>query len=568
MDCLKAALEYAEQGYYVFPVHRFGEKAKRPATQHGHLDATRDADQIRKWFATSAYGVAIAVGASNVTVWDLDPGSDEFLADNPAVLDDLLRGFIAQTPRGGNHYWFRNRSPATAPSAIAQSVDIKSDGGYVIVAPTTLENGSYEWIEDDLPAVNDLPDMPTQLKKLVTAAAGKRKEMPRLQDGIKLTEGNRNAGLYLAGIDLIRAGVQPSELEAILHVINHSRCDPALPDHEVRGRVQSALKSQAASVAKVDISGLMHERFVRMSTVEPKPVPWLWPGRFAIGACHLLVGMPGCGKSTFLCWLCSRITAGGSLPDDQEIQHHGSVLYLTSEDPLDYSLAPRLDAAGADRSKVFAVRSLMSLPADIPQIERLVQDEPIKAILIDPVTSFLAGDHNDNQAVRSGLDELGSFAKEHGMTVIMVSHNSKAERKGMYSALGAVAFSAFVRGVHTFQREKDNWVIEDAKNSLAPTAPKLYYDLSENRLNWLHVEEATPIKSVSLKPPSYADMMAECLKEGRKTKMELRQALKDILGYDIGSSGFRAAKHRLKSEYQIAEDGDYLILNEEQNDGE
>jgi len=172
---LPAALAYAERfGWAVFPVFEVdpqtrecacpsgsrtripgpqcGNAGKHPRTRRGHLEATTDRRQIESWWqhAPSA-NIGIATGiASRLIVLDIDPrnGGDE-------NLEALIReyGALPETPMqltggGGRHYFFRR--PDTpgrlVGRVLAQGVDVKADGGYVVAAPSTHVSGrSYAW---------------------------------------------------------------------------------------------------------------------------------------------------------------------------------------------------------------------------------------------------------------------------------------------------------------------------------------------------------------------------------------------------------------------------------------
>src|SRR5262245_53198003 len=66
-----AALDLAAQGLHVFPCHA---GTKKPLTEHGLLDATRDEAQIQAWWERWPKAmVAVATGpASGIWVLDID----------------------------------------------------------------------------------------------------------------------------------------------------------------------------------------------------------------------------------------------------------------------------------------------------------------------------------------------------------------------------------------------------------------------------------------------------------------------------------------------------------------
>jgi hypothetical protein len=91
-------------------------------------------------------------------------------------------------------------------------------------------------------------------------------------------------------------------------------------------------------------------RVTRADTVQPRRVRWLWDHRVVLGGLTLLGGREGLGKSTIAVDLAAQVSRG-----DLVGEHHGAprtVIYVHSEDARDYTIVPRLIAAGADLTRV------------------------------------------------------------------------------------------------------------------------------------------------------------------------------------------------------------------------
>lgn len=144
---LGAALYYAQVGLPVFPC-RVGEK--RPATAHGCLDATTDADQIRDWWTrTPEANVAIATGhrfdvvdvdgmegqASRASLWG------EVFAD----VDAESVGKVLTPSPGGMHIYVASDGTPNG-THLAPSVDYRGAGGYVVAPPSITDVGTYRWL--------------------------------------------------------------------------------------------------------------------------------------------------------------------------------------------------------------------------------------------------------------------------------------------------------------------------------------------------------------------------------------------------------------------------------------
>ena len=75
MTLLDVALDCIRRGWYVFPCVPKSKEPLGGLVRRGYLDASNDEDTIRRWWAAKPdANVAIACGASNLTVPDCDHG--------------------------------------------------------------------------------------------------------------------------------------------------------------------------------------------------------------------------------------------------------------------------------------------------------------------------------------------------------------------------------------------------------------------------------------------------------------------------------------------------------------
>ena len=103
--------------------------------------ATRE--QITEWFTKYPdANIGVVTGKiSNLIVIDIDPrhgGSNEDFKDIQTV--------VAKTGGGGWHYYFRYEGNIQNAAGIKPGIDVRGEGGYVIVPPSSHESGNnYEW---------------------------------------------------------------------------------------------------------------------------------------------------------------------------------------------------------------------------------------------------------------------------------------------------------------------------------------------------------------------------------------------------------------------------------------
>ena len=102
--------------------------------------------------------------------------------------------------------------------------------------------------------------------------------------------------------------------------------------------------------------------FRKVSDIKAKPIHWLWPGRITQGKVSMIAGNPGLGKSLVTVDMAATVSMGGLWPVDRQCCEVGNVIILSAEDdPLD-TIRPRLEAAGADLSKVYILDAVLDPP--------------------------------------------------------------------------------------------------------------------------------------------------------------------------------------------------------------
>ncbi|MDP9381368.1 MAG: AAA family ATPase [Chloroflexota bacterium] len=238
---------------------------------------------------------------------------------------------------------------------------------------------------------------------------------------------------------------------------------------------------------------------VLMADVVSEKVEWLWEGRIPLGKLTVLDGDPGLGKSVITMDLAARVTNGQPFPDgdldgvgalggDGGL---GGVVILSAEDGLADTIRPRLDAAGADPSRVVAISTVpdregnertMSIPQDISTIEKAIQRVRAKLVIVDPLMAFLSGKANYDQDVRKALTPLVRMAESTGVAVVVVRHLNKQQGgKAIYrggSSIGIIGAARSGLVVEAHPDNKDLRVLAMNKSNLAEKAASLTYSIT------------------------------------------------------------------------------------------
>lgn len=233
---------------------------------------------------------------------------------------------------------------------------------------------------------------------------------------------------------------------------------------------------------------------VTMSDVVPEQVSWLWAGRIPRGKLTIFDGDPGVGKSTLIYCIAACVSTGQPLPGQSE-GAPADVLLLSAEDGLQDTQAPRLNAAGADLSRVHSLPGLHQIPESIPKIEEVARAKAAALIVIDPLMAYLsmrANSHKD-QRVRQALAPLSVMAERLGAAVLIVRHlNKQLAGPAMYRGGGSIGIIGAARSamlVAVDPNDKDRRILASIKCNMAQRPPALSFLLQNTgqvaRIEWL-----------------------------------------------------------------------------------
>jgi putative DNA primase/helicase len=269
-----------------------------------------------------------------------------------------------------------------------------------------------------------------------------------------------------------------------------------------------------------------------LSTVKRESVRWIWPRRLARGKLALIAGEPGEGKSTLVLDLGARISTGAAWPDGGHAPL-GDVLILSAEDGLADTIAPRLDASGADSTRIHALTAIQSrggarrhldLGRDLPQLEAAIQRIRPVVVGIDPISAYLGkADTWKDSEVRALLAPIAELAENYNCAILGVMHLSKGrERKALHRAMGSIGFVAAARIVLAVARDPDNderRLLLPVKNNLSPPADALAFRLDSGRVLW----ESGPVHGLT------ADSVLSASTCDREDRQDAEQLIRGLL---------------------------------------
>ena len=242
----------------------------------------------------------------------------------------------------------------------------------------------------------------------------------------------------------------------------------------------------------------------RLADVERENVTWMWQGFLPHKKLVIVDGMPGVGKSTLTADIAAKVSTGATFPCGTENRARG-VLFLAVEDGVADTIRPRVEAAGGDVERVYAMsgveiqgqESAPDLSKHIEIIRNLVIEHDIGLIIIDPIMALLGAnvDSYRDQDVRSITTPLARLAEELDVIVLVVRHPNKSiSSNALMRGGGSMAFIGAARVgwvVGKDPSDESRRILAIAKSNLAMMADSLQFQLVTDeqfgcaRIEWL-----------------------------------------------------------------------------------
>lgn len=430
---LKHAKYYGKMGLPVFPCW---PQEKHPATTHGCKEATTDQEQITKWWTGPyLYNVALATGGGLVVLdvdVDHDAGKygDETLEALESKYGPLPDTWTCLTGGGGIHYYFQCDDPnLTVAAGFAPGLDYRGAGGYVMVPPSVHENGrEYVWEVGHTPTNTPLAPLPEWLHTLMLNGA-KPTPTPRKEAPEKVAEGQRNQEMFKLAASLRSKGLTVDEITAAVTEANKGRCNPPLPDSEIKAICNSAGRYERGPEQSKEVRPLSITPATVLQTAKLPPVKFLIEGVLPDGT-SLLTAASKIGKSWMVLDLGLSQAAGGEFMGHQCNQC--GVLYMALEDSL-HRLQNRmnkiLNGKPAPEQFYFATEAPKLDKGLLDTLDDHLKKHPdTKLIIIDtlqkirgqalPREASYAQDYREMETVKAFLDK-------RGVSAIFVHHNRK-----------------------------------------------------------------------------------------------------------------------------------------------
>lgn len=485
----EAALAAAANGCRVFPCRA----DKRPLTAHGFKDATTNPETVWSWWTQNPDAfIGLATGSGLVVIdSDIDPAKGLNGENDLKNFPPLPATYTVQTPRGGRHRYFSVPEGEAIPCSagkLACGVDVRGDGGYVIMPPSGHNGTAYavfddspiavlprEWLEllrkkekpPDLPmpsphtstVSHDLPPWEdfarrTSWAQILEPQGWKLERVagdgnthwtrPGKDEGTSATTKGENGPMYVfsgnAGLPqgqgmskafvhaFYRHGGDMSAAAKALREMGYGT-QPALDisNHRAPPAAEDEFLPPAATLPQsVDVTLWVCEEL-------PAPDPVLMDA-FDLGTKALVVGPSKSRKSFFLLQMLLSIAAGLPTFLTWNVTKARRVLLLNLEIPpahFQARLRRMMTALGitpemlGGRLHIINARGMEPSITLLPQIVERVKEHGTELVGVDPIYKLIPGDESKQEDVKPLLRMFDQLANQTNVAVAYCHHSQK-----------------------------------------------------------------------------------------------------------------------------------------------
>jgi hypothetical protein len=242
MEMIESALKYLRKGYSVIPIG----KDKIPLIKWEIYQKKKPTEEeVKQWFdKKNPPNIALVTGKiSNLTVIDTD--TEEGTKEIQNYLPENIVVPIQSTPHGGKHFFFTFTDGFSNRARIAPGIDLRTEGGCIVVDPSINGNGKgWHWLEGlslfDVEPVA-LPDAILGYIKEFAFEFSKGVKTEVTQSHELFTLGSRDEDIFHFANQLAISRTPEWQIRKVLEILAQN-CKPPFPKKEIQAKINSALE--------------------------------------------------------------------------------------------------------------------------------------------------------------------------------------------------------------------------------------------------------------------------------------------------------------------------------------
>jgi hypothetical protein len=580
---LEEAMRYLDRGFAVIPVGTNKKPLiawKLYQTEHPKPEA------LSEWFSNGQAQIGVVTGAlSGVVVVDVEVGALD-------QTDQFPYTAMGKSGGGGVHLWYRHPGrPVANAVGFRPGVDIRGDGGYVVVPPSLHQSGRrYQWV---IPLEHMVP-FPTELLEELEQQRAPTINPPGwiAQALAELHEGNRNATFAKIAGRLRRDDWTAEDILTLL-TPHAERSDFPLADlrQEIEGLCRryppknpspaSFPYMEATEMESRPLEALPLASFFAQVAAQ---IAWVIEGVLPKEGAGIVAGPAGYGKSWMLLDLAVEHTRGGKWLG-QFATAQGRVLYLDEESSpalLRHRLTKLLASKGVSAEQLdlhVAVGQGLSFsdPASVERLRQLLDRLRPALVIVDSLIRVHRAEENSASEMAQVFKAVKDLIREFGCAFLFADHQRKPGGFGTSLDLllrGSSEKAAFVDTLLSLQRKEGTLIVEHSKSRYAEPIPAFVVrieDVGPEATAVVYGGEAEQIKQAARQEAareflaaalSHGEWMArkdlvERAKGAKVSEKALDEVLKALDGLQIeredrkpetGGRGGKAAYYRWKTD--------------------
>ena len=431
-----AALGYIAQGFSIIPVGK--DKAPLLKTWTEFQSRIATVDEVEGWF--KQYGAAMQIGivtgkVSGITVIDVESGG---------YWNDLPETVIAKTGGDGRHYYYCYTDIKNAVK-LWPLTDIKSEGGYVVAAPSVSTKGSYVWLQ---PLQRDvLATFPTQLyQEKIRRWKGLCRDYKGVAIGCRHDSMVSRVGKLLA---LMPEHAWETEVWVQFQQDNRNN-HPPIEEDELRKIFDDISKKEKQkrqsnqntySTPTASTQGLVLHSCAEILATVHRPDSFVIDRLIPEGMVTALTSQAGVGKSIIALEMAHCIAAG--TPFLGQFKTKQMSVLLLDQEMSPNTIVGRFHSliSNADLPIFTTYETFLKItsPDDYSKIVSAVTEKHIGLLILDTLVTFHGGDENQVNEMRQVMEAMMRLCADTGATILFLHH----QRKGAY---GEQASQASMRG--------------------------------------------------------------------------------------------------------------------------